>query len=590
MRLGVTLDVLNQKGTPALYSDTFVNRPTFGFKGRIFFSTDTGEIFEDTGTAWTILADAGAGTTGTLQQVTTNGNTTTNAIGINNTLSVGTTAIPAGFSNTKLYAGLVAPAESHTYQIGVTGTATANSSDTNIWGVGVYGAGFTNGATRSAGVQGDGEVSATGDTGSAIGVRGYATATHAGGLNIGVLSDASGSSTGNYGYYTNMNASTVNYANYHAGTAISYFGGFININGTGTNDAFLQFQSGGTTKWYIGNSYSAGNNYFKIYNNTLSSNAIQINNSTNQVEFLGNIIAVGIDGSASSNRVQLRGSTQFSYLEFLWTNSAFSNWNFKRNITTNNLIIERCNSGGNVLDIPMSIDNTNGLVTFLNTKATSLYLGTNTSAPTNGFSVSGTSLFGTSTDDTIHKVQINGSAKISTLLGIGVNALGNYPLTLKASSGDVLLTGYSSNGTYRYDSYLDSGSGQLHVRNASCDVYLPQTAGTWVGNSDITIKENIELIPDALNKVMQLNGYTYNLINDKNHSLAGVIAQEVLKVLPQAVHKGYSKNYNREILGVEYDVLSSLLINSTKELKIEKDTEIAELRLQIEELKALINK
>ena len=77
MRLGVTLDVLNQKGTPALYSDTFANRPTFGFKGRIFFSTDTGEIFEDTGSAWTILADAGAGTTGTLQQVTTNGNTTT---------------------------------------------------------------------------------------------------------------------------------------------------------------------------------------------------------------------------------------------------------------------------------------------------------------------------------------------------------------------------------------------------------------------------------------------------------------------------------------------------------------------------------
>jgi len=80
MRLGVDLSILNQKGTPAFYSDIFANRPTYGFAGRVFISTDTGEIYEDTGTSWTLIADAGAGTTGTLQQVTTNGNTTTQGI------------------------------------------------------------------------------------------------------------------------------------------------------------------------------------------------------------------------------------------------------------------------------------------------------------------------------------------------------------------------------------------------------------------------------------------------------------------------------------------------------------------------------
>jgi len=82
MRLGVDFNILNQKGTPAFYSDVFANRPAAGFAGRVFISTDTGAIYEDTGSAWTLIADAGAGTTGTLQQVTTNGNTTSAGISV----------------------------------------------------------------------------------------------------------------------------------------------------------------------------------------------------------------------------------------------------------------------------------------------------------------------------------------------------------------------------------------------------------------------------------------------------------------------------------------------------------------------------
>jgi hypothetical protein len=107
--------IINQKGTPAFFSDIFANRPAFGYAGRVFISTDTGAIYEDTGTSWTLIADAGAGTTGTLQQVTTNGNTTTLGIvvqGINindgagtgaNNIAIGTTALSlntTGFSNT----------------------------------------------------------------------------------------------------------------------------------------------------------------------------------------------------------------------------------------------------------------------------------------------------------------------------------------------------------------------------------------------------------------------------------------------------------------------------------------------------------
>lgn len=91
MSLRVDLNIINQKGTPAFYSDTFANRPAAGFAGRVFISTDTGAIYEDTGSTWTLIADAGAGTTGTLQQVTTNGNTTTQGISITaGNLAIGT--------------------------------------------------------------------------------------------------------------------------------------------------------------------------------------------------------------------------------------------------------------------------------------------------------------------------------------------------------------------------------------------------------------------------------------------------------------------------------------------------------------------
>jgi len=79
MSLRVYYEVLNQKGSPALFTDTFANRPAFGFQGRLFISTDTGQIFEDTGTAWTLVADAGVGS-GTLSSVCTNGNTTATGI------------------------------------------------------------------------------------------------------------------------------------------------------------------------------------------------------------------------------------------------------------------------------------------------------------------------------------------------------------------------------------------------------------------------------------------------------------------------------------------------------------------------------
>jgi len=50
------MDILNQNGCPAFYSDTFANRPSPGFVGRIFISINTAQIFYDNGTIWVTIS------------------------------------------------------------------------------------------------------------------------------------------------------------------------------------------------------------------------------------------------------------------------------------------------------------------------------------------------------------------------------------------------------------------------------------------------------------------------------------------------------------------------------------------------------
>jgi len=101
-----------------------------------------------------------------------------------------------------------------------------------------------------------------------------------------------------------------------------------------------------------------------------------------------------------------------------------------------------------------------------------------------------------------------------------------------------------------------------------------RATGTITANSDITLKKNLLKIENALEKVEQINGYTYELKEDDSKRHAGVIAQEIETVLPEIVNKG-----NNGLLGVEYGNISALLIEAIKEQQT-----------QIKELQALLNK
>jgi hypothetical protein len=89
--------------------------------------------------------------------------------------------------------------------------------------------------------------------------------------------------------------------------------------------------------------------------------------------------------------------------------------------------------------------------------------------------------------------------------------------------------------------------------------------GNVTAFSDINLKKNIEVIPNALDKVSQLRGVTFDRIDMEDEPRqSGVIAQEVEKVLPEVV--GTTEDGTKT---VAYGNMVGLLIESIKELKAE---------------------
>ncbi|UAW01161.1 tail fibers protein [Vibrio phage BUCT194] len=107
--------------------------------------------------------------------------------------------------------------------------------------------------------------------------------------------------------------------------------------------------------------------------------------------------------------------------------------------------------------------------------------------------------------------------------------------------------------------------------------------GNVTGYSDARVKTDLEVIPNALDKVSQLTGYTYKRTDmDSDERKVGLIAQDVEKVLPEAV-----VTVDREDLGIDdfktldYGNMVALLVEGMKE----QQAQIEELKKQIEELK-----
>lgn len=95
--------------------------------------------------------------------------------------------------------------------------------------------------------------------------------------------------------------------------------------------------------------------------------------------------------------------------------------------------------------------------------------------------------------------------------------------------------------------------------------------------SDKRYKTNIQNIPDSLNKVLKLNGVTFDWEKCGNSS-AGLIAQDIESVLPELINGDNPKTVN-------YNGVIGLLVEAVKE----QQTQIQMLKNEINELKSKFN-
>lgn len=132
--------------------------------------------------------------------------------------------------------------------------------------------------------------------------------------------------------------------------------------------------------------------------------------------------------------------------------------------------------------------------------------------------------------------------------------------------------------------YYDANNSGYYVDpNSTSYVYYLQSATTVRADSDRRLKDNIKPIESALSKVRQLQGCTYTRkdLEDKTKIYMGMIAQDVLPVVPEVV-SGSEQGY----YSLGYAELVPLLNEAIKE----QDMIIQNQEARIKRLESLIEK
>src|SRR6056300_1529040 len=118
--------------------------------------------------------------------------------------------------------------------------------------------------------------------------------------------------------------------------------------------------------------------------------------------------------------------------------------------------------------------------------------------------------------------------------------------------------------------FVDTQTGRVGV-GTTTPSYPLHVIGNIYGTGNITAysdkraKSDIVKIENALDKIDQLNGYTYTM-NDERYT--GLIAQEVLPVLPEAVVGSEETSY-----AIAYGNMMGLVIEAIKELRKRTETQ-----------------
>ncbi|MDI6468725.1 tail fiber domain-containing protein [Cronobacter malonaticus] len=142
----------------------------------------------------------------------------------------------------------------------------------------------------------------------------------------------------------------------------------------------------------------------------------------------------------------------------------------------------------------------------------------------------------------------------------------------------------------RSDNSATGASGQYFLFNGGTG---EARAAKFTATSDERAKFWIKPVTGALDKICQLKGVTYSMHTTIQNTVrnAGLIAQDVQKVLPEAVSVGQTgSTLDKNCFEVEnpltldYNALSALYVEAFKEMKSEMDT----LKAELAEVKAKV--
>ncbi len=195
-----------------------------------------------------------------------------------------------------------------------------------------------------------------------------------------------------------------------------------------------------------------------------------------------------------------------------------------------------------------------------------------------------------------------GSAYFNNMVGIGTTTPGTdgysfaEDLVIKAGASASDGAGLSiQSNTRRYgviafgdsandnegEIWYDHTANSFNMRTANVQRFQLDSSGnaTFTGNvtaygaiSDERLKENIEVINNAIDKVKELKGVTFTYKKDGEKS-TGLIAQDLEKVLPEAVYTSETIADEREgeeseeHLAIRYGNTVGLLVEAIKELE-----------------------
>lgn len=344
--------------------------------------------------------------------------------------------------------------------------------------------------------------------------------------------------------------------------------------GDGTIDLVVDDMTANTT-YSVGDGGLTQNNFTNADHSKLD--GIAANATANVGDITGVTAGTGMSGGGTSGTVTLNCSitnnNQLSngagYTTNTGTTTASNSQTFT-NKTWNGASIAQGyltgQSGTNTGD-QTSVSGSSGSCTGLSATATAL---------ATARTIGGTSFDGTANIAVALSATATALATARTIGGVSFDGTANINLPGVNSAGSQNTTGTAAG---------ISGSPTVDLNNLTCDQIGVNVAANGTdgridaGNdivafssSDMTLKENIIAIPNALDKVLSLGGYTFDWKKEREEehgytgSDIGVLAQEVEQVLPSAVRDNCYGNKS-----VRYEKLIPLLVQSIKELKSELD-------------------